>query len=139
MGRTSTITLRVRWGEADALGIVFYPNIFGWFDMASHELLRGPGQSIGSLLHEGGYSVPIVESGARFLAPAFYDDELVVASTVAALRSRSFRVEHRIDRGDQPIATGFEVRVVARRHPGSPGQLETTSIPEGLRSWLAGE
>jgi YbgC/YbaW family acyl-CoA thioester hydrolase len=136
MGRTGTFRLRVRWGEADAMGIVFYPNFFTWFDQATHELIRGPEQDLLSLLRDGGLSVPIVQTGARFLAPAFYDDDLVVTSTIALVRSRSFRVEHTVERGDVRIATGFEARVAARRSPDTD-RLEVVPLPEDLRSWLA--
>lgn len=132
------MNVRVRWGEADAMGIVFYPNFFAWFDQAAHELLRGPGTSMASLMERGGYAMPIIESGARFNAPAFYDDDLVVISTVTNLGSRSFRLEHVVERDGTTIAKGFEIRVLARRHA-SGGRLEVERIPDDVRAWLAGD
>src|SRR5579875_3026957 len=74
-GRTSTIELRVRWGETDAAGIVFYPNYYVWFDVAAHELLRGR--------YERGFGFPIVESGAKFHAPLFPDEVITIETLVA--------------------------------------------------------
>lgn len=120
------------------MGIVFYPNILSWFDQAAHELMRGPDQAMASFMTETGCAMPIAECGARFHAPVHYDDELVVVSSVVDLRARSFRLEHVLERDGEPLATGFEIRVVTRRDAAS-GRLETREIPERIRAWLAGE
>ena len=138
MGRMSRTAFRARWGESDPIGIVFYPNILSWFDQAAHELMRGPDQTMASFMSETGYAMPIAECGARFHAPVHYDDELVVVTSVVDLRTRSFRLEHVLDRDGEQLATGFEIRVVARRDAVS-GRLETLEIPEHVRAWLAGE
>jgi acyl-CoA thioesterase FadM len=67
----------------------------------------------------------------------FADDELVVVSTATDVRSRSLRVDHAVERDGQQVATGFELRVVARLQEG--GRLEITKMPDELRSWLEGE
>jgi acyl-CoA thioesterase FadM len=64
----------------------------------------------------------------------FADDELAVTSTVAEVSTRSFRIEHVVDRGDDWVASGFEVRVVARL--GENGKLEAMRVPDELREWL---
>jgi len=125
-GRSSKTELRVRWGETDAAGIVFYPNYYAWFDVATHELLRGGPQ------HKG-FGLPIVESGATFRAPLFPDDLFVVETTVAEVRSKAIRLEHTIRRGETLIATGFEARVYVKILGHG---IETTPIPDDLRAWL---
>jgi acyl-CoA thioester hydrolase len=116
------------------MGIVFYPTYFHWFDHATHELFSSAGRSLTSLLREDGISVPIAECGARFRAPVFTDDELVVTASIAELGSRSLRVEHHIARDGEEVATGFELRVVARL--GAGGRLEVVHLPEDLRELL---
>lgn len=125
-GRTSTVELRVRWGETDAAGIVFYPNYFVWFDVATHELLRDGGMRIG-------YGFPLIESGARFHAPLFPDQTFTIESRIAEIRSKAIRVEHTVRRGEVLIATGFEARVFAKLLPKG---IEATQIPDDLREWL---
>jgi len=119
------------------MGIAFYPNFFAWFDEATHELVRASGRGLGALLRDDGYSVPIAECGARFLAPAFSGDELLVTSTTTELKSRSFRVDHVVTRDGQEVATGFEVRVVARLAGGN--KLHVARMPDDLHAWLAGD
>lgn len=134
MGRSHATTIKVRWGEADPMGIVFYPTYFVWFDEATHELFASSGRSLVERLRDDGISVPIAECGATFRAPVFADDELQVTATVAEIRSRSLRVEHVVERAGQTVATGFENRVVARLD--ADGKLQVTRMPEDLRAWL---
>jgi YbgC/YbaW family acyl-CoA thioester hydrolase len=136
MGRSHRTAVKVRWGEADPMGIVFYPTYFAWFDHATHELFASSGRSLMARVREDGTSVPIAECGARFRAPVFADDELDVVSTAAEIGSRFFRIEHVVERGGGQVATGFEVRVVARVADG--GRLEVLPVPDDLRAWLGG-
>lgn len=117
------------------MGIVFYPTYFAWFDHATHELFASSGRSLITRLREDGTSIPIVECGAKFLAPVFADDELEVTATVVEVRSRSLRVEHLAERKGEAVATGFENRVVARM---DEGRLQVTRMPDELRGWLEG-
>ena len=117
------------------MGIVFYPTYFAWFDHATHRLFASSGRTLLARLREDGISVPIVACGARFRRPIFADDELVVVSAAERVEARSFTMEHRIERDDELVATGFERRVVARML--ATGRLEVTAMPDELRTWLS--
>jgi len=136
MGRSWRTEIKVRWGESDPMGIVFYPTYLAWFDHATHELFASSGRTLLTRLREDGTSMPIAECGAKFRAPVFADDELVVVSTAAEVRSRFFRIDHVVERAGEEVATGFELRVVARL--GEDGRLEVARVPEELRTWLEG-
>ena len=126
-GRTSKTELRVRWGETDAAGIVFYPNYFVWFDVATHELLRG---------HKvKGFGFPIIESGANFHSPLFPDDLITVETVVVDIRTKALRLEHTIRRRETLIATGFEARVFVKLLENG---IEPAPIPDELRDYLRG-
>lgn len=124
-GRTSTVELRVRWGETDAAGIVFYPNYYVWFDVATHELLREQARS--------GFGFPLIESGARFHAPLFPDQTFTIESRIAEVRTKAIRLEHTVRRDETLIATGFEARVFAKLLPHG---IEAAQIPDDLREWM---
>jgi YbgC/YbaW family acyl-CoA thioester hydrolase len=133
--RESRTTLRVRFGETDMAGIVFYPNFFAYFDIATQALFAGGPVDVPAQMKASGFGFPIAESGAKFLAPLSYDDEITIVSRVADLRTRSLRVEHAVYRGDLLCATGFEARVHGRKKADGSG-LEVTPIPPALVSWL---
>jgi len=126
---------RVQWGETDAAAIVFYPNYFRWFDQATHDLLRDLGCSVAAIL-ERGFVVPIVEAKGRFLAALAYEDELAIASRVAEVRTRAFRIEHSVTRVDEVVCEGYEVRMWV--HLGPDGRFVPEPIPQDLKALLSG-
>jgi acyl-CoA thioester hydrolase len=133
-GRTHRTHTRVRFGETDAAGIVFYPTFYVWFDLGTTGLLRA---AIGELCDADGtmrWPVPIVDSGAAFSLPLYFDDPITIRSTVTALGRSSFRVEHVVSRGAVEVAHGFEARVLIR-HDG--GRLVPAVLPQELRDALA--
>jgi YbgC/YbaW family acyl-CoA thioester hydrolase len=134
MARSRATSIKVRWGETDPMGIVFYPTYLAWFDHATHELFASSGRGLMERLREDDISVPITECGARFRAPVFAGEELVVTATVGEVRSRSLRVEHVVERDGAQVATGFELRVVASLDPA--GKLTVRQMPADLRAWL---
>ena len=123
----------MEWGETDAGAIVFYPNYFRWFDRGTHELLRELGCPISGIL-ERGFIVPIVEAQGRFMAALAYEDELGITSQCAEVRTRAFRIEHRVTRGQQVVCEGYEVRIWARAVDAG---LEALPIPDDVRRLLS--
>ncbi len=136
MGLQTILRTRVRLGETDAAGIVFYPAFFNWFDAGTHGLLRiGVEPSRG----EGGapkFPLPIVECGATFIAPLAFDEEIDIVSTVAAIGESSLRVEHEVRTlAGKTVARGFEQRVFIAVRDGRIGKAR---IPDELRAHLDG-
>jgi acyl-CoA thioester hydrolase len=136
--RESRTTFRVRFGETDMAGIVFYPNFFAYFDIATQALFAGSPIDLPAQMKSGGFGFPIAESGAKFSAPLFYNDEITIVTRVAEVRTRSLRVEHAVYRGETLCATGFEARVHGRKRIDGSG-VEVAPIPDTLTSWLRGE
>lgn len=135
-GRVHVTRTRVRFGETDAAGIVFYPTFFAWFDCGTTGLLRAA--SGGRAMHDADgrprLPVPIVESGARFVTPLYYDDAIAIRSAVVELGRSSLRIEHVVLRGGDEVARGFEVRVLVGTHA---GRIAAVPLPAELRAALA--
>jgi acyl-CoA thioester hydrolase len=133
-GRTGTVTTRVRFGETDAAGIVFYPTFYAWFDMGATALVRGA-SAVGVHDADGRprWPIPIVEAGASFLAPLYFDDAIAIETTVADVGARSFRLEHVVLRGDEEVARGYEVRVHVKREG---GRYVSAALPDELRTYF---
>ncbi len=135
-GRTHVTRTRVRFGETDAAGIVFYPTFYAWFDLGTTALFRA---AAGAMLGEHGrprWPIPIVEARARFTAPLYFDDAIAIRSTIVDLGTSSIRVEHVVERDGAEVAHGFEVRVLV----GYDGaRIVARTIPDDLRAALAEE
>src|ERR1043166_3317558 len=79
-----TTELRVRWGDVDWAGIVFYPRFYEWFDLACDALFESLGLPWPALFPRHGIvGVPIVESGARFVSPVRLGDLVRIRCTAA--------------------------------------------------------
>jgi 4-hydroxybenzoyl-CoA thioesterase len=128
-------TVRIEWGDCDAAGIVFYPRYFEMFDASTHRLFEAAGWKKGEL--RARFQIigfPMVDTRAKFLLPSSYGDDIVIATTIAALRNSSFDVEHRVfkagpDREALAIEA-FETRVWAGPHPDDPKRLKGAKIPD---------
>lgn len=123
---------RVEWGDTDAAGIVFYPNFFRWFDGATHNLFEVAGYSVSQMMDDG-YTIPLIDAGSRFITPLLYADEIVINSTLVELRSRSFRIQHRVERAGKLIAEGYEVRMWTRV---AGGEIHAEAMPAHVQRLL---
>ena len=136
-GRTHVTRTRVRFGETDAAGIVFYATFFAWFDVGTTGLLRAAlGGELTDAHGRPRFPVPIVEAGARFVTPLHFDDAIAIRSTITELGTSSLRVEHVVLRGETEAARGFEVRVLIAP-AGEDGRIAAAPLPAQLRAALA--
>ena len=86
------VDIPVRFQHTDPAGIVFYPNYFRWFDNAFHHLLRQCGIGQRTLVERfDTLGTPIADTGARFLRPASYGDEITIHTVVEEWRRKMFR------------------------------------------------
>ncbi len=136
--KTFETTHVVRFAETDAFGIVYYPNIFRFFDHAVEALLRASPYDYVGWLRATGAGFPALDVGGAFSVPIFVGDEITIETDVEDVRTRAFRVRHRIVREGEVLATGYEVRMYARKPPGADA-IEGLPLPEELRAYLLGE
>jgi acyl-CoA thioester hydrolase len=128
--------VRVRWGDADPAGIVYYPNFFDWFAVGALELLRGWETPFGALFRQEGVGLPVIEAHGRFLAPVLYDDELELETAAAEVRTRAFRLEHTVWRAGERVAEGYEVRGWQHINREQPRDVTLAPLPAPLAAWL---
>jgi YbgC/YbaW family acyl-CoA thioester hydrolase len=129
------LAYRVAWGDTDAAGIVYYPNYYRMFDLGTHGLLRVAGFSLPDARGER-FSLPLIESHARYRSSLVYDDEVEIVTRVAEIRTRALRLEHQIEKLGRVVCGGYEVRMWVRL--GDGGVLEPAPLPDGLRNVLMG-
>ena len=74
--------IRVRYGETDQMGYVYYGNYAQFFEVGRVEWLRSMGVSYKSL-EASGIMLPVTELRITYAKPARYDDELTVITTLS--------------------------------------------------------
>jgi len=81
----SSVKLRVRYGETDQMGYVYYGNYAQYFEVGRVEALREMGISYKEL-EESGTLLPVSEFEIKYFKPAFYDDEIEIRTTITSIK-----------------------------------------------------
>ncbi len=69
--------IRVRYGETDQMGYMYYGNYAEFYEVGRVEMLRSLGLTY-SGMEESGIKMPVLELKCKYLKPALYDDEITV-------------------------------------------------------------
>jgi acyl-CoA thioester hydrolase len=103
----SQTQIRVRYAETDQMGVVYYAHFFIWFEVGRVELLRQLGFPYKQMEIDDDCLIPVVEANCRYKSPARYDDELLLETSVLALRRSVIKFGYRLLRpeGEAPAAT----------------------------------
>ena len=128
----------VNWSECDAVGILFYPNVFQWFDETAEEFFRSLGLDWHEYFpREGLLGVPIVEAQCRFVSPMPHGERVKVNLSLIEVSRKSFKLLYEVRRGEALCAEGYEVRVFAERQSEN-GNIRALPIPETIKTRLMG-
>lgn len=100
----------VRWGDTDAAGIVFYPNFYKWMNEATHDYFTAISYPASKLFAEEQIGMPLLETHCIHKSPLFFEDKVVLHSSVEEVRNKVFKMSHRFFVGDRMVAEGYEIR-----------------------------
>lgn len=89
-------SIRVYYEDTDAQGVVYYANYFRYMERARTEWLRSLGVNQSQLLNEDRRMFVVTETKADFVAPAKFNDEVLVTARLARLTRATFDIEQNI-------------------------------------------
>jgi len=69
--------IRVRYGETDQMGYMYYGNYAEFYEVGRVEMLRSLGLTY-SGMELSGIKMPVLELNCKYLKPALYDEEITV-------------------------------------------------------------
>jgi acyl-CoA thioester hydrolase len=69
--------IRVRYGETDQMGYMYYGNYAEFYEVGRVEMLRSLGLTY-SGMEQSGIKMPVLELMCKYLQPALYDEEITV-------------------------------------------------------------
>jgi acyl-CoA thioester hydrolase len=107
--------LRVRYAETDQMGMVYYANYLIWMEVGRSDFCRECGFRYSDLEREEQAFLTVAEANCRYLAPARYDDEVLVETALTRLKNRIVEFTYRIKSGSTLLAEGRTVHVVIGR------------------------
>jgi len=102
--------VRVRFGDTDPYGIVYFVSYFRYIHRAIEEFLRAvglaPEQTFKNV--QEGFGLPIVEAWGRFRRPSRYGDLLRVETKIQEIRAKAilFRFDFFPETGEELLAEG---------------------------------
>ncbi|KQS34513.1 thioesterase family protein [Pedobacter sp. Leaf194] len=79
-----TTKIRVRYGETDQMGYMYYGNYAQYYEVGRVEMLRSLGMSYSSMEADG-IMMPVLELKCKYIKPALYDQEITVKTTIKTL------------------------------------------------------
>ncbi|MDT3405407.1 acyl-CoA thioesterase [Mucilaginibacter terrae] len=78
---TYTTKVRVRYGETDQMGYMYYGNYAEFYEVGRVEMLRSLGLTY-AWMEENGIMMPVLEMKCRYMKPARYDEEISIKVTM---------------------------------------------------------
>jgi acyl-CoA thioester hydrolase len=127
-------TVRVRFGDTDPYGIVYFVSYFRYIHRAIEEFLRACGLRPEETFKntEEGFGLPIVEAWGRFRRPSRYGELLRIETRVQEIRAKAiiFRFDFFPETGDELLAEGTANLVAIDR------TWRPRDLPERVRAAL---
>ncbi len=108
---TTEIKIRVRYGETDRMGYVYYGNYAEYFEVARVEALRNLGFSYRKLEDEG-IMLPVLNYSVKYLKPAYYDDELTIKVTIKEIPMARIMFDYEIYNAKDELITVADTTLV---------------------------
>ena len=126
-----SIRQRVRFGETDMQGVVYYANYLLYAEVGRVAYLRELGLDYAELM-ERGVDFTIGEASVRYKAALRFDEEYDIRVRVGEVRRASWAFEYAVDRADGTRCADIQtVQVLLDR-----GTFRARGLPDELRAVL---
>lgn len=102
---------RVRYGETDQMGYLYYGHYAQYYEIGRVEMLRSLGLTYREMEDLHGVMMPVVSMQMRFVRPARYDELLTIRTRLRELPDRfiTFHMEILNEKGK--LVNGGQVRL----------------------------
>jgi acyl-CoA thioester hydrolase len=104
IGAEHRFALTVYFEDTDTAGIVYYANYLKFMERARSDMLRAAGIEQKAELDSTGSAYAVAEVTIKYRKPAYLGEDLVVVSTIDAVRAVSVTIHQRVMRGREEIA-----------------------------------
>ena len=105
------LQIRVRYGETDQMGVVYYGNYAQYFEMGRTEWLRKFGLSY-KWMEDNGVMLPVVDFSVKYIKPALYDDVLTVVTELKKIPTVKIEFDYEIYNENQELLTKASTTLV---------------------------
>jgi 4-hydroxybenzoyl-CoA thioesterase len=129
MGAPFRTTILVRFGDLDAAGIAYYPNLVNFLHESFEDFFAGHvGRPYPEVFREG-VGFPTVKVEMEFISPVRYGDHVDVDVTVEHVGRSSVKIRYEGSVQGRPVFRARNTAVVV-----DMATFRSTPIPEWMRS-----
>ena len=129
----SSTTHRVRYGQTDQMGYLYYGNYPLLYEIGRVEMLRDLDLSYAELEKAHDVMMPVMSLNMRYVRPALYDELLTIATTLRKMPGRTITFHVEIFNEAGKLVNGGSVKLCFVR----PSDHKTISAPALLLDKLA--
>lgn len=102
---------RVRYGETDQMGYLYYGNYAQYYEIGRVEMLRSLGLTYKAMEEEWGTMMPVLSLQMRYVRPAYYDELLTIRTTLRRLPDQFITFHVEIFNEKNKLVNGGNVRL----------------------------
>jgi acyl-CoA thioester hydrolase len=103
--------IRVRYGETDQMGYLYYGNYAQYYEVGRAEAIRALGISYKMLEETHGILMPVMSLEMRFVRPALYDELLTVRTTLREMPAENIVFHMEIFNEKKKLVNGGRVKL----------------------------
>lgn len=126
--------IRVEYVDTDKMGVVHNSNYFRYFERARCETMRDIDVNYKDI-EAAGLIMPVIEQYAKYISPAYYDDLLIVRTTISDFPSVRMRFDYQVlkrqNEVEKLLCQGFNVLAFMK-----PGGTRPQPCPEWVMEKL---
>ncbi len=127
--------IRIRYGETDQMGYVYYGNYAQFFEIGRVEMLRSLGVSYASMEKQG-IMLPVVDYSVKYIKPAYYDDLITIRTIIEEIPSVKIKFNYEIYNESNHLLTSAKTTLVfvkkENMRPTQPPQELVTALTSKL-------
>jgi acyl-CoA thioester hydrolase len=123
--------VRVRYAETDQMGVVYHSNYLIWMEVGRVEFFRAAGLRYRDFETEAGLHLAVAEAQVRYLAPARYDDPVIVRTSMSEANPRLLTIAYEMRHAEtgQALAKGYTKHVFL-----STATLKPSKLPQAYHA-----
>ena len=103
--------LRVRYGETDQMGYLYYGHYAQYYEVGRAEMIRSLGLSYREMEEVHGILMPVMSLTMRFVRPALYDELLTIQTTLKKLPGMTITFHMEIFNETEKLVNGGTVKL----------------------------
>ncbi len=129
--------IRVRYGEVDRMGYMYYGNYPLYYEVGRTELMRTLGYNYREL-EDSGILLPVVSINIKYIAPALYDDLLTIRVSIRDIPTARITFYYEIYNPQEKLINEGETTLVfvhadTRRPMRAPADFTELLEKKGLK------